>query len=541
MTQQFSSRDEAMAEVRAAALARPAKKPKGVRYPYYGDLYQTLGPGDAQWTYPSSDPIQGTTVILKIREGQRKVYTVLSEHEDGWYADYPVAPYWLFQSRDWSVAETVFVCQGEASAEAITELRLAATTCLGGPVRAELTDWSPLQGKQVVLLPHRNRGGDTYVKMVPQLCYGAGALSVRVVNLPELKDNQSVAEWIAERRVQHSDEQIRSDIEICVGTTAPADNVKPPYKPAAGPRADLQCMSEISLKPLDWVFEGVIPRGKLTVLTGEPGVGKSPILLEVINGVTFGDRGPLSTDMQEPGAVILFSPASDVADTIGPRMEEGGGDPAKVYWMRGVRELDGETGKELAWSFQLDRDLRVVRSELDRLRHQGIDVRLIAIDPIDCYSQAGKGATETARRLAELAAETGVAVVVVCHWSRGDSHGLGRLVRQSRVNESYVAAASSVWVVLPHLSDAKRRHLIPVKAFRGQSVPGLTCVLDDEGVLWDSKPVSLTLDEYMSNVDERQQARKRDMTEPRSELARAKQFLKEQLKDGQVPDEHERH
>jgi hypothetical protein len=54
-------------------------------------------------------------------------------------------------------------------------------------------------------------------------------------------------------------------------------------------------------------------------------------------------------------------------------------------------------------------------------------------------------------------------------------------------------------------------------------------------VLWDSKPVSLTLDEYMSNVDERQQARKRDMTEPRSELARAKQFLKEQLKDGQVP------
>ena len=104
-----------------------------------------------------------------------------------------------------------------------------------------------------------------------------------------------------------------------------------------------------------------------------------------------------------------------------------------------------------------------------------------------------------------------------------------------------MAAASSVWVVLPHLSDAKRRHLIPVKAFRGQSVPGLTCVLDDEGVLWDSKPVSLTLDEYMSNVDERQQARKRDMTEPRSELARAKQFLKEQLKDGQVPDEHERH
>jgi len=87
MTQQFSSRNEAMAEVHA------------------------IGPG----IYPSSDPNQETTVVLKIREGRRKAYFVRSEHDDGSYADYQVAPYWLFQSRDWGLAETVFVCQGEAS------------------------------------------------------------------------------------------------------------------------------------------------------------------------------------------------------------------------------------------------------------------------------------------------------------------------------------------------------------------------------------------------------------------------------------------
>lgn len=335
MTQQFSSRDEAFAEARAAAAAAgPTVKPRGARFLSYGDLYQAQLPGDAQWTYPGSNPVEGTTVILRVRDGKWKDYSVLSEHEDGWYADYPVPPYRLFQSREWALAETIFVCQGEASAEAVTDLGLAATTCLGGPVRATLSDWSPLKGKQVIVLPHQNQGGDTYVKKVPQLCYGAGAVSVRVVALPDLQKDQSLAEWIGEQLVQHSDEKIRSDIETYVALTEPVEYVKPKYTPPAGPRADLQCLSEIVLKPLEWVFEGVIPRGKLTVLTGEPGVGKSPILLEVINGVTFGDRGPLSADMQEPGAVILFSPAGDVADTIGPRLEEGGGDLSKVYWLR---------------------------------------------------------------------------------------------------------------------------------------------------------------------------------------------------------------
>ena len=58
------------------------------------------------------------------------------------------------------------------------------------------------------------------------------------------------------------------------------------------PPAALFCLAEIVDKPLEWVVDGVIPRGELTLITGEAGVGKSDFLLGLIANVTRGTPGP---------------------------------------------------------------------------------------------------------------------------------------------------------------------------------------------------------------------------------------------------------
>ena len=73
-----------------------------------------------------------------------------------------------------------------------------------------------------------------------------------------------------------------------------------------GAGMNLEKLSDIPAKAQGWVWNGVIPEGQVTLLTGEPGVGKSLFAMDAIAKLTRGDRGFTVADQGEPGQVILF-------------------------------------------------------------------------------------------------------------------------------------------------------------------------------------------------------------------------------------------
>ena len=99
-------------------------------------------------------------------------------------------------------------------------------------------------------------------------------------------------------------------------------------------------MSEIKVKPIEWVIPGVVPRGELTLLGGDGGVGKGLYLAQMIAYVTTGETSGFFPDRPtNTGTVIIFSGEDQMDAVWKPRLEAAGADSEKVraidpgtYW-----------------------------------------------------------------------------------------------------------------------------------------------------------------------------------------------------------------
>ena len=153
MVQRFSSREEARQQAIERQRNQPAAYwPKGFRYKTFADIYSLMNRPAATWTYRAPDTTQGTMVVLHAPKDLPREFTVLGKHKGLWYCDFPEPPHLLYQRYEWGNAETIYVCEGERTSDAVEALGLAATTSLGGPTYEKDSDWTPLKGKQVVIL-----------------------------------------------------------------------------------------------------------------------------------------------------------------------------------------------------------------------------------------------------------------------------------------------------------------------------------------------------------------------------------------------------
>ena len=91
-------------------------------------------------------------------------------------------------------------------------------------------------------------------------------------------------------------------------------------------------MSKIEAKPIDWVVPGVVPRGELTLLGGDGGVGKGLYLAQMIAYVTTGRTSGFFPDrLTSTGTVLIFSGEDQMDAVWKPRLEAAGADPEKVW------------------------------------------------------------------------------------------------------------------------------------------------------------------------------------------------------------------
>jgi hypothetical protein len=178
---------------------------------------------------------------------------------------------------------------------------------------------------------------------------------------------------------------------------------------------------DIEPEPVEWLSKGRIPYGKITVLDGDPEVGKSTLTIDIAARITTG-RSLFTEDSQqdpsrEPADVVFVCCEDGVRDTIRTRLEAAGADLRRVHIIEEVEEPDGS--RRLP---RLPDDIPAIRQAL--IEH---GAKLLVIDPLSAYigGRTDNNNDPSLRRVlspvAQLADQTGAAILVVRHLKKGSS------------------------------------------------------------------------------------------------------------------------
>ena len=102
------------------------------------------------------------------------------------------------------------------------------------------------------------------------------------------------------------------------------------------PRLEVVCMADVRPSAIDWLWQNWIALGKVHVLAGEGGRGKSTILCNTTAITTTGTKWPDGAEARKPAGVIILAAEDDVEDTLAPRLMAAGADLSRVFVIRSV-------------------------------------------------------------------------------------------------------------------------------------------------------------------------------------------------------------
>ena len=181
-----------------------------------------------------------------------------------------------------------------------------------------------------------------------------------------------------------------------------------------GPRDKviLTCGTDLTPEPYRWLWQYWLAMGKLHILAGAPGQGKTTIALAMAATITIGGRWPDGSRCA-PGNVLIWSGEDDPADTLVPRLMAAGADRARCYFIEGARR-DGEVVP-----FDPARDLVQLLEAIEKIG----GISLLVIDPVVSAVTGDSHKNTEVRRalqpLVDLAAKCDCAVLGITHFAKG--------------------------------------------------------------------------------------------------------------------------
>ncbi len=270
--------------------------------------------------------------------------------------------------------------------------------------------------------------------------------------------------------------------------------------------------SELAPQKVRWLWPDRIPLGRITLLVGDPGLGKSLLALDIAARVSRGAPWPdepvkseetrvksqnspsgsplLTLDSRPPSSVLLLTAEDDFADTVRPRLEALGADCDRIL---GIATVPGDKLQDVPRSFALNRDLSRLRNLVEAMP----DCRLVVIDPISAYlgnSNSDVGALLLA--LTTIARERDIAVLIVSHFRQKDGATICRTIG----SVAFVAASRASWAICKDPLSENKRLFMPVKNNLAPDVTGLAYTIETSPgqrvptIRWSPEPVTHSLD-----------------------------------------------
>lgn len=274
-----------------------------------------------------------------------------------------------------------------------------------------------------------------------------------------------------------------------------------------------------------WLDPGRIAMGKVNMIAGDPGLGKSFMTMELAARASRGEIGCSGA------SVIIMSAEDDPCDTIVPRLKNMCANLNNVQIVEGIRHKAGD----FVDLIDLDRDIDKLEAMIEDL----FPVSVLIIDPISAYmgSVDSHNNTEVRRvlgRLSTLAVRTGVAIVCVSHLNKDSGTGK-KAVYRTMGSLAFTAAARTVQLVTKYETtpgedneQSKHKRIVSmVKNNLGQILPARVFIVREPGVCtWLDEEIDIDADHFANG--------KVTFDAGETKTDRAVEFLERMLEPGAV-------
>lgn len=173
-------------------------------------------------------------------------------------------------------------------------------------------------------------------------------------------------------------------------------------------------MNDIEAVPIQWLWPGWLPLGKMTILAGAGGCGKTTLTLALISTITTDGIFPDGTKCENSGKVLIYSTEDDPADTLKPRLIANGADINQVSIIAGCTNQKGEIVH-----FDPVKDFPKIESYVKA----NPDLKLLMIDPIISAVSGDMNKANDVRRslqpLVDLASQYSFSILGITHFAKG--------------------------------------------------------------------------------------------------------------------------
>jgi hypothetical protein len=296
------------------------------------------------------------------------------------------------------------------------------------------------------------------------------------------------------------------------------------------PRASARLvrLADVQAERVTWIDRGRLPLGKLVLLDGDPGLGKTLITLDYAARVSSGRGMPdgSSGDLTEPGGVVILTAEDGLGDTVRPRLEAAGADLERIVVLDAVTDGTDERMPTAA-------DVPAITEAI-----AAVKAKLVIIDPLMAYLPSATDAyrDQDVRRLlaalSRVAADTGAALLVVRHLTKAG--GGGNPLYRGGGSIGIIGAARVGLMVAPDPDDdtGERRIVAPTKSNLARAPAALAYrITDVDGVpsiRWEGQTAHTAAGLVAATMATS------DAPEERSRVAEAERVVRELLTRGPV-------
>lgn len=289
----------------------------------------------------------------------------------------------------------------------------------------------------------------------------------------------------------------------------------------------IRCGADIKPLPITWLWPGWVPAGKLTILAGAAGTGKTTLALALAAVLSAGGRWPDGSMCAGQGNVLIWSSEDVADDTLVPRLIASGADLARCHFIEGIAQ-DGESVP-----FDPSQDIPDLRRAVDAIG----GVNLLLIDPIVSAVAGDMHRANDVRRslqaVVDFADAHGCAVIGITHFAKG---GAGKAPQDRVIGSQAFGALARMVLVTAKEEGSNRRVMARAKSNIAPDDGGVAYSLElltiGGGIeathaVWEGV-IEGTAREILGDVEHND-------SEGGGERLDAEQFLRDLLADGPLP------